>query len=444
MYFISMDEIYFSKTKEYFREVLSSYANGNYRSAIVMLYSVAICDLLLKLQELKDMYNDTVAEEILEQINKSRNEGDKKSKSRWEKELVDSVYQKTKFLNYEAYMDLAHLYDYRNLSAHPALNENYELFAPSQETVIALIKNTLSDVLIKPPIFIKNVIDMLTEDIKEKKDTYQDDISGMKQYLNNKYFNRMSIPMRLKTIQTLWKFCFLRPENPECVENRVMNRRALEILIEENINDAMSYIQSNTQHFTTAEDGDCVFALIILLSKFPELYSMLNNDTRNQIDCIIKRNDDAKMMSWFKYKTLHAHSFYLLSQEMRSIDERVVHHFWEQYEKYGETREAIDVLLSNFGKSGSFDTANYRFRVYILPYLKEYSHDQAIELISCINNNDQIYQRRLNYEANGIIVKELQSIIGREFTYDQYPNFRFDKSLLEQKSSAENEELPIN
>ena len=81
---------YFQKTREYFDEVLSSYANGNYRSEVVMLYSVAICDLLFKLQELADMYNDTVAVNILQDINKIRNAGDNKSKSRWEKEFVDS------------------------------------------------------------------------------------------------------------------------------------------------------------------------------------------------------------------------------------------------------------------------------------------------------------------------------------------------------------------
>ena len=58
------DKIYFSKTREYFREVLSNYYNGNYRSAIVMLYSIAICDLLLKLQELKEIYNDKNATTI--------------------------------------------------------------------------------------------------------------------------------------------------------------------------------------------------------------------------------------------------------------------------------------------------------------------------------------------------------------------------------------------
>ena len=76
VYIPEADDIYFSKTKEYFNEVLSNYANGNYRSAVVMLYSVAICDLLFKLQELVDMYNDSVAGDILREVEKCRNSND--------------------------------------------------------------------------------------------------------------------------------------------------------------------------------------------------------------------------------------------------------------------------------------------------------------------------------------------------------------------------------
>ncbi len=59
VYLPDSEDIYFAKTKEYFSEVISNYASGNYRSAVVMLYSVAICDLLFKLKELCDMYNVT-------------------------------------------------------------------------------------------------------------------------------------------------------------------------------------------------------------------------------------------------------------------------------------------------------------------------------------------------------------------------------------------------
>lgn len=37
IYIPDMDNIYFQKTSECFQEVISSYANGNYRSAIVMM-----------------------------------------------------------------------------------------------------------------------------------------------------------------------------------------------------------------------------------------------------------------------------------------------------------------------------------------------------------------------------------------------------------------------
>ncbi|MFC0035379.1 hypothetical protein [Cardiobacterium valvarum] len=48
-------------TKDYFAEVVSCYNSGNYRSAVVMLWSVAVCDLLFKLNELAERYDDTKA-----------------------------------------------------------------------------------------------------------------------------------------------------------------------------------------------------------------------------------------------------------------------------------------------------------------------------------------------------------------------------------------------
>ena len=57
-----VEQIQNNKTKEYFKEVLSSYYSGNYRSAIVMLYTCLICDLVYKLQEMSEYYNDKVSE----------------------------------------------------------------------------------------------------------------------------------------------------------------------------------------------------------------------------------------------------------------------------------------------------------------------------------------------------------------------------------------------
>lgn len=94
---IDIDKIYFAKTKEYFNEVLSSYITKNYRSSIVMMYSVAVCDIMLKLEELRDSYNDTVASGILEKIQKSMDEQNG-SKSKWEWQLIEEVKKKQALL----------------------------------------------------------------------------------------------------------------------------------------------------------------------------------------------------------------------------------------------------------------------------------------------------------------------------------------------------------
>jgi len=78
--------IYNSDTKQNFKEVLSSYNNSNYRSAIVMLYSVAITDILYKLTELKDVYSDTRAIQILKILNDKRSINP--NSADWELELI--------------------------------------------------------------------------------------------------------------------------------------------------------------------------------------------------------------------------------------------------------------------------------------------------------------------------------------------------------------------
>ena len=43
-------QIFDARSREYFSEVLSCYTSGNYRSAVVMLWSVVVCGLMFKIQ----------------------------------------------------------------------------------------------------------------------------------------------------------------------------------------------------------------------------------------------------------------------------------------------------------------------------------------------------------------------------------------------------------
>lgn len=86
---LQAEHIFNSKTKEYFHEVLSSYINGNYRSALVMLWTVTVTDLVFKLQDLVHIYGDTTAEGILKDISNKQNSN--KTSPQWEVDLVDLI-----------------------------------------------------------------------------------------------------------------------------------------------------------------------------------------------------------------------------------------------------------------------------------------------------------------------------------------------------------------
>jgi hypothetical protein len=52
------------RSREYISDVVSSYQSGNYRAAVVGLWTVVVCDLLWKLEELRDHFQDTAASQI--------------------------------------------------------------------------------------------------------------------------------------------------------------------------------------------------------------------------------------------------------------------------------------------------------------------------------------------------------------------------------------------
>ncbi|SCX26990.1 hypothetical protein SAMN02910436_02187 [Ruminococcaceae bacterium P7] len=440
------DDIYFSRTREYFKEVLSSYANGNYRSAIVMLYSIAICDILYKLEELRDMYNDGNAKNILKEVEAIRKDNTQYSKSAWEKELIDKVRDRTNLLDIEAYTHLNHLYDYRNFSAHPALNDDYELLSPSSESVIACIKNTLKDILVKPPIFLKEVFALLTDDLDGKIDLYKNNRKELETYLNNRYYNRMPQSMKIKTFKKLWKFCFKLADDENCKKNRLINRYALEILVNDSTLNSLieTEIKQNESYYTVDFDEDCIQQLIIFLSKNPYIFKCLGEDCKIKINNQIDKDGTNRAISWFKYDSLQQHIADLIEHKS-NIYSKAIPYIKKHYEANGELAALIDLFIVLYGNSCSFNMADSRFDNMIEPVLSQMTHDQIIRLIEVSNTNNQIYNRGYSYSANTKIVKNTISVLGSDFDFSKYSRFKFDESVLEDSSEQDDvdDDLPI-
>ena len=60
--------------RDYFEEILSNYLDGHTRSAIVLLYSTVVTDIMQKLNDLSADYNDANALSILQSIQQKKRE----------------------------------------------------------------------------------------------------------------------------------------------------------------------------------------------------------------------------------------------------------------------------------------------------------------------------------------------------------------------------------
>ena len=240
------NSIYDRRTRAYFDEVYKSYANGCYRSATVMLWSVIVCDLIFKLQELKDLYEDSIAIKILTEI-KNLQEVDPYS-PKWEKDLVKMVFERTQLLDTASNHKISTIQVHRHLSAHPVLSDEDILFEPTEEMVRSDIRNGIEVLLSKPPFLTQKVLTTLLQDLEAHKDLIPDNTALLK-YLDAKYLKSLNFEITNRIFRGLWKFVF-RSEDERSENNREINFRALTIIYGSQRIEILESIKSETNYYS--------------------------------------------------------------------------------------------------------------------------------------------------------------------------------------------------
>lgn len=433
--YIEVEDIYFSKTREYFREVTSSYGNGNYRSAIVMLYSITICDLLFKLKELDDIYMSKNAKNILEEIEEDKNKN--KFKSEWEKKLINNISD-TSLLDNNAKASLDSLCNYRNLCAHPALNENYELISPNKETTIFLIKSIFENILIKPPIFIDKMFNLLIDDISKNKEIYHSK-AKLSEYLKNKYYKKMTSEDKASMLKSFWKICF-NTENDECNENRDINIFAMTTLFSNEETYLCNYISENKNYFQIKIVNDKImFFVTTFLSVGSNVFKYLDSHTQKVIEFWINENEFYKLISWFIYENINDYIKVIRNLNNKKIGIFLYNNRLEyQINKYlknflvdNNLKEVyIDICINIFGNSAKYSITNYTYKICIQNNLNEINKQQFEELFKYMQTNTQIYNRDGNYETTTEIIKSAMNKLPKDFDYSEF-NLKFDETILQ-------------
>jgi hypothetical protein len=214
------------KTKEYFKEVSSSYFNENYRAAIVTLYSVVINDILIKLEVLDEIYSDSVAKAILDETRTFQESNP--TNADWERDIVEKVKNRTSLFDNVDYAHIQALRNDRHLCAHPVIDKDDKLYTPNKETVASHIRNMLESLFLKPAILSKKILSTILIDISTKKELLID-VESLEKYIKSKYLSNINPTIELSIFRDLWKFIF-RLNDIQSIENRLINYRVLNLL----------------------------------------------------------------------------------------------------------------------------------------------------------------------------------------------------------------------
>lgn len=442
LYLVNAENIYFPKTKEYFREIISSYDNGNYRSAMVMLYSTIVCDLMLKLRELRDEFNDAKAAKILEDINKDRAIA---GNCAWERDLVERIWKETELLSLESYAMVNRIHELRNLSAHPALNEDYELISPTHEMTVAYVKKALDDIFTKPSIFAQKIVNRMSDDLASKKERFLADQAAFETYLDKVYFCRMSPKMVKDVFKAFWKFTFVRTKDDGEVfrENRHINRKLLEIMLKKYCYELCEYIGQNKTTFIVAENRNLEGHLCWLMAFFPQVYCKLDNTVKDQLRA--RKDDEFAAIKWFESGDIEIHMSNL-KIESDVLSPKVLRLLADVCQTQGKSKSFVRFLIDFYSESRTYVSTRNRFDCMIEPYLDKFDKDDYIRLIEVISSNDQIYNYCGQISRNDRIMESAREFLTEDFAFSKYENFHYTENTgetgdIDQTSSEDTEEV---
>ena len=450
------ENIYNEKTKNYFKEVLNSYNNENYRSSVVMLYSVVIYDIVAKLKELDEIYNQEWAKKILKEINTQRKTMPKSPE--WEKTLLEKVQQQNDFLSLSIVEEITHLKEIRNQCAHPSIDNNDELFTPNRFEADALIYRMLKELLTIPAMFTNKITDYITEQISKiagyAEFGWEDKNQLTKSFL--KYFKRMDNTVFIKVFKDMWKLTFFT-SNDECNKNRFSNMIFLDIMLKQRHAILLDAIKSEREYFSRiSSDAKINRFLSILIYRNNYLLPLIDDTAKSFIKNSRYELSDVRCFAWFAFNKKEDYIDNLIKEYSSNdpstiITPGVIINIYKHNSALTEVKDYFRTsIIKGYTNSTNFNKADKIFSDLIYPLRKEFSKLEVLELIKVSESNSQL-TRRYDYivsDKRGGELKELVDYVGitpteiSSFTnfYKFYTNYHEDNKI---NTSIESEDLPF-
>ena len=409
--------------RDYFEEIMANYVDGHNRSAIVLLYSAVVTDIMQKLIDLRDGFNDASATSILEMI-QSKKMSNPKDPS-WENDVVDEVLEKN-IVDSVTVMKIKQLQQQRHLSAHPALNEDYELFNPSRETVYDYISFMYENLLTRPAPFLGNVIDKMTEDLSNYACCLETNPQSIEKRILEKYFNRCREKDFNRIYKAYWKFVFKKSDDVRLVQDKPLNFFVLSCLTKFGKNLVSNILQEGKVFDITSIEDDFLLYLTIFFEQYDDLYVFIPEAWKTIVKNFAWSNPNCRLKAWY-VTSLKQHLDTLLEEGFIpyevDIEEESYHKFYDKCRLWGLENDALSLFIRMIGKAGSFVAVDHVFDRAIRPFLSLMTEDNINTLLNEMNGNDQVYWKNRNKDYMVTTVKkEYEQKFQKQLNIQAYSN----------------------
>ena len=280
------------KVQALLKEVISCYSNGNYRAAIVTVYTTMIYDLLDKVSFLSNYYDVEQARKLIEAISTKKKDAPKSP--HWEDALLEGA-KNLKLVSSEEYEELENLKVNRNYSAHPIVSlksdntiDKFEMKPISKETAADMIRKAFEIVFLRDPVIAIQINEKVEQDIKNFYNT--NGIIGLEDYMNTRYISKMTNQTKEMLFRFLWKMSFIKDD----FEYKQAYVTSFIALCKSNKKYYVEYLRNNTELFVNIAPEN--------LTGIEEYKEAINNSEAEKIVITFKKNSRLINLIYFLEK----------------------------------------------------------------------------------------------------------------------------------------------
>lgn len=397
--------------KAQFKEINKCIENESYRAAVVLLWSAVVLDLITKVQELSDVYGNSTATNVLEEL---KDEWEKNPKSpEWEKSILKDSQERLNIISLAQYNILSNLHTTRHLCAHPVKDSVWDLYTPSKNEVLYFYEYAL-DLAIIPAYLSQKSFEGFLDDVAKNYAVYGDSFS---EFLETKYYRIIDERTQKYYFKNLWKFCF-KLDNDDCRKNREINVKALYTLMKMKGRDFVEMeILSNKKSFSDIEltNENIVTLFIWLMMKVPYAFNFLEETTRKGVKNIVAKTSKYSTLCFFVQPSFEDHVELLDQRPISDEDESKELNVDSLSELIGldgirtsVKNKLLSLAIKCYVKSYEYNYADKVFNLLIYPNLGVFSDFHLKELVDGMSENCQTYERRNAPYDHRKILDELQ------------------------------------